>query len=91
MLNKLKKLTDEYAITRNKLDELSNEIDKIMELEVYCNNVKCYPIRYDIDVETVTLYPSDGNSLLSNSGKYMDISFDDFEVLLQLYNKNKVI
>lgn len=81
-MRKLTKLTDEYKNTQNKLDELFVSIGEIMEIEIECNGVKCYPINFDIDDETVTLHPSDGESILSRSGKYKTISFNDFETLM---------
>lgn len=81
-MGKLRKLADDYKITKNEMDELYQEMYEIMNLEVTINNRKHYVISFDIESESMIL--CDKNSGVGSNNRY-EVSFDDFEILLKHY------
>lgn len=76
-MNELSKLADEYKILQNRMDEIYNQIHRITDVEVEYNNIKCIINSFDIEDETVVIYPSDGESNLHKCGKYKTLSFNE--------------
>ena len=80
-MNELSKLVDEYKILQNKMDEIYEQICNLTDVEVDYNDIKCIVNSFDIEDESVVIYPSDGESNLHKWGKYKTLSFNELSKL----------